>query len=465
MALRRVFLLAVLQLAASRALATEPEVVSPLPLAGVSDGAPFLRSPEGTFVFFPNGRLQADAYLFRNPTTVKNTFIVKRARLELFGWLGPHVAFNLAAEFAGGPPPGADPIAPSFLASADNFMVIAPLRGRWRDTLLVTAGQFDLPFTIENRTSDKWFDFIERSLTVSFAAPSKKDVGLAVSGTLPNQLVHYVLGVFNGEGQTFKNIDNRFDVIGRAWIAPFALMRKNPASRITVGGSFWIGDRQDGLPYAARSTAAGFKFIDPKWTSPSDGRTPFELHQNGDLRAYAVELDAPLGHRLGLRFEYLYKDQQLSEYDITSTASGKMTRVGGARLKGWSLYTEAWAWLLGDDRLVGRPSAPVPKRLDRVVVTRPRHGLQLLARVERLSEDITSDTPANGNPLAGRTRVTSLELGAVYWYTRRFRVLFNYDLNMFGSAGTPPANTTAVWGKLGGHHWEHEFLLRLAVAL
>jgi hypothetical protein len=321
---------------------------------------------------------------------------------------------------------------------------------------------------LENRTSDKSFDFIERSVTTTFAYPAKKDLGLSVEGILPSQLAHWVFGVFNGEGSNFKNVDNRFDVVGRAWIAPFALMRPNPASRITVGGSFWIGDRKDGLPYAAQSTAGGFKFVDPKWTSPVDAKTPFELHQNGDLRAYAFELDAPIGHRLGLRFEWLYKDQKLSEYDITSTASGKMTWVGAARLKGWSLYTEAWAWILGDDRLVGRPNVQAPPRLKRFGVSRPSHGLQLLARVEHLDENITADTPANGNPLAGHTRVTSLELGAVYWYTRRFRVLFNYDLNMFGSeavGGGPTANTAAVWTKLGGKHWEHEFLLRLAVAL
>ncbi|MBI5482002.1 MAG: hypothetical protein HY906_24315, partial [Deltaproteobacteria bacterium] len=442
-----------------------------LPLAGVSDGSAFLRSPDGTFVFFPNGRIQADAYLFRGPTeasTTKNTVLVKRARLELFGWIGPHFAYNIAGEFAASPPAGADPIAPSALATADNWILAAPLSGKWRDTLLIYLGQYDLPFGLENRTSDKWFDFIERSISSTFAVPPKKDLGLMVSGILPNQLVHYVLGVFNGEGSNFKNVDNRFDVLGRAWIAPLALTRPSPASRITIGGSFWIGDRKDGLPYAAQSTAGGFKFLDPRWTSPIDSRTPFELHQNGDLRAYAVEVDAPIGHRLGLRFEFLYKDQELSEYDITSTASGKMTWVGGARLKGWALYGEAWGWLLGDDRLVGRPNVQTPARLARFGVSRPRHGLQLLARVERLDENITADTPANGNPLLGHTRVTSLELGAVYWYTRRFRVLFNYDLNLFGSAapgGGPTANTSAVWTKLGGKHWEHEFLLRAAIAL
>ena len=47
------------------------------------------------------------------------------------------------------------------------------------------------------------------------------------------------------------------------------------------------GDRQAGLPLASQSTPAGFKFFDPKWTSAVDGKTPLELHQNGDLTAWA----------------------------------------------------------------------------------------------------------------------------------------------------------------------------------
>jgi len=36
------------------------------PIAGVSDGTIFLRSPDNNFVFFPNGRLQLDSYFFHS---------------------------------------------------------------------------------------------------------------------------------------------------------------------------------------------------------------------------------------------------------------------------------------------------------------------------------------------------------------------------------------------------------------
>jgi phosphate-selective porin len=440
-----------------------------LPLAGFSDGVAFLRSPEGTFVLLPNGRLQVDAYFFKNPiasSSYKSTFLVKRARLELFGWIGSRFGFSIAGDFAAAIPAAANPVAASAQSATDDYVLVAPFVGKWRDALLFQLGQFDAPFTLENRTSDKYFDLVERSNTVrAFGIPSNKEVGLMAHGLLPNKLVYYSLGVFNGDGQNFKNIDSSFDVMGRAWIAPFALLKGSVLSEITVGGSFWVGNRAETLALGSQSTAAGFKYLDTgKWTSAADAKTPLELHQNGNLRAYAVELDAPIAHKYGARFELVYKNQRLGEEDVTSAASGKLSWVTAARLKGWSLYGQVWAWVIGDDRIVGRPGLQLPGRIDKMAVQRPRHGLQLVARVERLDEKITSDdaTNATGDPLVGRTRLTSMQLGATYWYTKRFRAMFNYDLN---AVDADTSGVQKAWSSLGGKHWEHEFMLRLAVAL
>jgi phosphate-selective porin len=448
-----------------------PAQTSPphLPLAGFSDGVAFLRSPDSTFALLPSGRLQTDAYFFKNPvepSSYKNTFLVKRARLELFGWIGSRFGFYIAGDFAAAIPAAANPVAASAQSATDDYILVAPFVGRWRDALLFQLGQFDAPFTLENRTSDKYFDLIERSNTVrAFGIPSNKELGLMAHGLLPNKLVYYSLGVFNGDGQNFKNVDKRFDVMGRAWIAPFALLKGSVLDELTVGGSFWVGDRKETLALPAQSTAAGFKYLDTgKWTSAVDTKTPLELHQNGNLRAYAVELDAPIAHRYGARLEFVYKNQRLGEEDVTSSASGKLSWVTAARLKGWSLYGQVWAWVIGDDRIVGRPGLQLPGRIDKMAVQRPRHGLQLIARVERLDEKITSDdaTNATGDPLVRRTKLTSLQLGATYWYTKRFRAMFNYDLNAIAGDAS---GVQKVWSNLNGKHLEHELLLRLAVAL
>src|SRR5438132_8817691 len=61
------------------------------PLAGWSEGTAFIRSADNSFILFPSGRLHIDGYLFRHPTNSKlptNSFLLRRARLELFGWIG-----------------------------------------------------------------------------------------------------------------------------------------------------------------------------------------------------------------------------------------------------------------------------------------------------------------------------------------------------------------------------------------
>ena len=92
--------------------------VSAEPLAGFSDGNAFLRSPDNDFILFPNGRLQVDTYLFhysgdKNKAKIpNNSFLLRRARLELGGWIGSFVYFWLAGDFALGPPASAAPVAP-----------------------------------------------------------------------------------------------------------------------------------------------------------------------------------------------------------------------------------------------------------------------------------------------------------------------------------------------------------------
>ena len=87
------------------AASAAPIIAQPEPLAGVSDGTIFLRSPDDAFVFFPNGRLQLDTYVFHSDNKTPNdTFLIRRARLELAGWIAGVAFFHLAGDFAAGVP-------------------------------------------------------------------------------------------------------------------------------------------------------------------------------------------------------------------------------------------------------------------------------------------------------------------------------------------------------------------------
>ena len=439
------------------------EAMSPTdPLAGFSDGTAYLRSPDNTFVLLPNGRLQIDGLAFGRPTDDMPvpTFVVRRARLEVSGWVGPWFFYSIAGDFAVGAPAGADPVAQSALATTDDFIGVAP----FGDRVVLQLGQFDAPFTLDNRTSDKYIDFMERSITArAFAVPSNKEIGAMVHGLpLANKSVYYSLGVFNGDGLNFRNVDENLDFIGRAWVAPFAFANVEGLNAITVGGSVWAGKRgASGLALAAQTTQGGFRFGDPRWTLP-DAKTPAELHQLGNLKAYAFELNIPVAHRFGFRFEYVRKQQALAEDDISATAAGKLTTLGSAQLDGWSAYGEAWGWVLGDDRIIGDPGLQMPTRLRKFKVATPRHGLMLAARLDNLKQTITTDTPALKDPSVGTIHVVSPELGVNYWYTKRFRATFNYGLNLLkGDTGTIKRAIT----RNGESAAEHEFMIRLGVAL
>ena len=174
-------------------------------------------------------------------------------------------------------------------------------------------GQFDAPFTLENRTSDKYFDFMERSVTVrAFGIPSNKEQGLMVHGTNSDRNYYYSLALLDGDGQNFRNVDDKFDIMGRAWVAPLSFGAPAALREVTLGGSFWTGDRAGGLALANQSTQAGFTILNAGvgFTDPMN-KEPIELHQQGRLNAYALELNAPIAHKFGARVELVRKDQPL----------------------------------------------------------------------------------------------------------------------------------------------------------
>jgi Phosphate-selective porin O and P len=419
---------------------------------GSKDGQFFLRTAHDELVLLPTARLELDARSVMAPDRYasENVASLGRARLDLSGWLYSKVYFNLAADFAAGPS----------LRHADNFIAVAP----WGDRAILQVGQFDAPFTLENRTSDRYLDFIDRGVAVrAFAISENKDQGLMVHGTNPERNFYYSAGVFNGEGPEVTGVDGRFDVMLRAWVAPFSFRDPDALHNITLGGSFWTGDRSVGPVYAGQTTQGGFATLDPSvwWTM---GQTsPIVVREQGRLSAIAVELNAPFTHRFGLRYEWIGKRQPFSAFDVTN--AGHPTIVSSLNLSGWATYAEVWGWVLGDDRMLGVPAAPgleLPLRYrDLEAEGRARSGLMLAARVDYIDEKMTPEPVARlvglGAASAGTIKLTALTVGATCWYTRRARVSVNYVFNHLD--GTTPY----ILG-LDGRN-EHEILFRTALAL
>lgn len=112
----------------------------------------------------------------------------------------------------------------------------------------VKVGQFKRPFTFENpmHPIDQGFMSYAQSVTklAGFSdrsgehSSNGRDIGIQLQGDLlknasGRNLLHYQVGVFNGQGINEKDVDQRKDVIGGIWVMPIPGMR--------IGAFGWTG--------------------------------------------------------------------------------------------------------------------------------------------------------------------------------------------------------------------------------
>ncbi|MDB4981161.1 MAG: hypothetical protein JWM82_1913 [Myxococcales bacterium] len=428
-------------------LASEPPPGPRDPVAGVAGERVFLRSPGNEIVLLPSLRLEVGGAFFAR-SQPPSGFTLRRARVELAGWMGPQFYFDLAGDFA----TGAEPLAPNGTAPTDAYAAFAPAG----DLFIVQAGRFDVPFSFENRTLEGYAPFLERSLVGrAIGAPFRKDVGVMVQGTDDARLVHYSAGLFNGDGPGFRNADDQIDVIGRVVVAPLARSSFDSLRAVSIGGSAWYGQRAGAQPFVTQATPGGFVVFEPAWTS----NMPLALRQNGPLLAVGGEVNVPIGNLFGVRGELFFKKQDLTEDSVGTMGASVMT-LGRAKLQALGGYAEAYVWLLGDDRMLPRPGFELPVRLGRVVEATPQQGVTLALRGEALKEDLTSTQTVLGDPNLATTRVLAGSGAVTYWYGRRVRASFIYGLTALKGTSENVKDSVANNGA-----YEHEVMVVVAMAL
>lgn len=112
----------------------------------------------------------------------------------------------------------------------------------------VKAGQFKRPFTFENPMHPIEQGFMGYSQIINNIAgftdragghsSNGRDIGVQIQGDLlPNasgrNLLHYQVGVFNGQGINVSDVDQQKDLIGGLWLMPVKGMR--------IGAFGWTG--------------------------------------------------------------------------------------------------------------------------------------------------------------------------------------------------------------------------------
>lgn len=112
----------------------------------------------------------------------------------------------------------------------------------------VKAGQFKRSFTFENPINPITLGLMGYSqLTQKLSGMSDRtgehsangrDLGVQIQGDLLSNangrnLLHYQVGVFNGQGTNTKDVDNRKDIIGGVWVMP--------VKEVRIGVFGWAG--------------------------------------------------------------------------------------------------------------------------------------------------------------------------------------------------------------------------------
>ena len=125
----------------------------------------------------------------------------------------------------------------------------------------IRVGQFKRPFTFENPThpiTQGWYAYAQVINALSGfgdrageKSSGGRDIGIQLQGDiLPNasgrNLLHYQVGVFNGEGINTKDKNQQKDIIGGLWVMPIEGVR--------IGAFGWTGSHGNMLDPATNTT-------------------------------------------------------------------------------------------------------------------------------------------------------------------------------------------------------------------
>lgn len=167
-----------------------------------------------------------------------NSFSIRLARLSLEGKVLKDIYWKVQGQINGNT---------STLGNSPRFV---DMFAEWQKYgfAKIKIGQFKRPFTFENPMHPIDQGFMSYSQNISklsgFSdrsgehASNGRDIGVQLQGDVwknneGRNLLHYQVGVFNGQGTNMKDVDQRKDIIGGFWLMPVAGLR--------IGAFGWTG--------------------------------------------------------------------------------------------------------------------------------------------------------------------------------------------------------------------------------
>jgi phosphate-selective porin len=147
-------------------------------------------------------------------------FSIKRARATLSGDVTDRIQYKIQVD-----------------ATKSPILIDVQAEYRFSPKAILRAGQFKLPFSMENLISSSSLDTINRSQTVEKLCPGResgsqgRDIGIMFTGSAAK--LEYAIGVFNGAGINKLDTDERKDFSGRLVFSPL--------KSLSLAGSFYLG--------------------------------------------------------------------------------------------------------------------------------------------------------------------------------------------------------------------------------
>jgi len=138
-----------------------------------------------------------------------SSFSIPRIRLYLQGTVyRSWIVYRFEYEFSNTNTDGANKVKDAY-AEVSRYRMAA-----------VRVGQYKVPFSIQEITSDTRQEFIERAITNNKFA-SGRDQGLMLWGATADKRFGYQAAVFNGGGEGRSQDDEQLMSVARVWTAPF----------------------------------------------------------------------------------------------------------------------------------------------------------------------------------------------------------------------------------------------------
>jgi phosphate-selective porin OprO/OprP len=204
----------------------------------------------------------------------------------------------------------------------------------------ILAGQFKVPFGLQQLTSSGRLQFVDRAITDSKFVPAR-DMGVMFGGTAAGRKVGYEAGVFNGSGESVRQTRESPLWAGRVFFNPlgvYALAEgssdapDDPVLHLGIGvrgGALIRGRTQSGIVQDAdRQTAVDVEFAykAPRFYSTAEffwmtdeQRNPFDLSdiKSNGYHAQAGFMLVPRQNEVALLYAWINADTSASDSAVT----------------------------------------------------------------------------------------------------------------------------------------------------